>query len=647
MGKNVLINESILSSIGNILRSKLSTNISYTTSTMIEGINNIDTLWLNAMYYSKPILKNVLYNYSSRHSDYQILKYCNYDYELYDKYVTSLTNILSSDTYTYVPQIIFKASKVTFPNCSYIGDNAFSSCSNLYYISLPNCSYIGSSAFRGCTSLTNSNIQDILNTYKSYSTVINMGVFNGCKGITSLDLTGYTSIGNSAFAGCTNLSYISVPNCSYIGDNAFAYCTSLSSISLPNCSYIGSSAFRGCTSLTNSCVQDILNTYKSYSTVINSAVFSNCIGITSLDLTGYTSIGDYTFNNCYNLSSISLPNCSYIGSNAFYYCSNLSYISLPNCSYIGSSAFAYCSSLTNSCVQDILNTYKSYSNVINNGVFFGCSGITLLDLTGYTSISTSAFNYCTNLTSISLPNCSYIGNYAFTYCYSLSSISLPNCSYIGDGAFSGCNNLIYISLPNISNIGSDAFNYCTRLPNSCVQDILNTYKSYSTWIKYRVFNKCMGIISLDLTGYTSIGNYTFFNCTNLIYISIPNCSYIGGYAFAYCSNLSYISPIPNCSYIADHAFQSCHNLSYVSLSNCSYIGSSAFQNCSKLESIYILSTKVPSLPYSNTFYSTPLFKSTYLGHFGSIYVLSSLVNSFKTAKNWSLYSARITAYTGT
>jgi len=180
-----------------------------------------------------------------------------------------------------------------------------------------------------------------------------------------------------------------------------------------------------------------------------------------------------------------------------------------------------------------------------------------------------------------------------------------------------------------------------------VQDILNTYKSYSTWIKYRVFNKCMGIISLDLTGYTSIGNYTFFNCTNLIYISIPNCSYIGGYAFAYCSNLSYISPIPNCSYIADHAFASCHNLSYVSLSNCSYIGSSAFQNCSKLESIYILSTKVPSLPYSNTFTNTPLSKSTYLGTFGSIYVLSSLLNTFKTAKNWSLYSARITAYTGT
>ena len=114
--------------------------------------------------------------------------------------------------------------------------------------------------------------------------------------------------------------------------------------------------------------------------------------------------------------------------------------------------------------------------------------------------------------------------------------------------------------------------------------------------------------------------------------------------FSRCINLSSIS-IPNCSYRGNAAFSSCSSLLSISLPNCSFIGRSAFISCTKLESIYILSTSIPILSGSNAFYSTPLSLSTYLGYFGSIYVLSSLVDSFKTATNWSTYSSRIVAYT--
>ena len=53
--------------------------------------------------------------------------------------------------------------------------------------------------------------------------------------------------------------------------------------------------------------------------------------------------------------------------------------------------------------------------------------------------------------------------------------------------------------------------------------------------------------------------------------------------------------------------------------------------------------RIVSLGNKNAFYNTPMSKSTYTGSFGSIYVPASLVNSYKTATNWSTYSARITS----
>ena len=244
----VLINESILSSIGNILRSKLDVSSTFTPIEFNSAIMDIDTIWIDVKEHK---------------SDY-----------IYDP----TSSLLSSPIYKYTSCII------SIPNCSYIGNDIFSGCINLSSMSIPNCSYIGNSAFYSCWNLS------------------------------SIFIPNCSYIGSDAFQGCSNLSSINIPNCSYIGSSAFYCCSNLSSISIPNCSYIGSYAFTSCSKLTNSNIQEILDNYKSYSTVINDGVFYSCYGITSLDLTGYTSIGGSAFRECSSLYSANIPNCSYIGS---------------------------------------------------------------------------------------------------------------------------------------------------------------------------------------------------------------------------------------------------------------------------------------------------------------------------------------------
>ena len=423
----VLINESILSSIGNILRSKLNTNISYPTSMMYNEISKINATHID-------IIKN------------------DPDIPIYSS-VSSIT--------------------------------------------------------------------DLNPLYKKMVQPLNL----------TLTISGSIpdAYHSSWFDDFVNNLNLSIPNCTAIGNDAFRYCDCISSIDLPNCNYIGSSAFYSCGGLHN----------------------------------------------------ISAPNCSYIGHEAFADC-GLYNISIPNCSYIDSRAFYNCN-LTNTCVQNILDTYISYSTTCPNAFNF-CTNIKSLNLTSYISISNYAFEGCDSLSSINISSC-YIGNGAFYGCYDLRHINLYDCTYIGDYAFHGCDNLA---------------------------------------------------ISSDL----------------------PNCSYIGSYAFAY-ANMWGLSA-DNCTYIGDYAFENCSNLYSISIPNCTYIGNYAFDDCTSLSSVIILSTSVPSTGV-NIFNNTP-FDDDYTpdqeeGYYddygnyiepdpiiGSIYVLPSMVNTFKASPYWSEYASKITSY---
>ena len=81
--------------------------------------------------------------------------------------------------------------------------------------------------------------------------LLRTGAFQGCTGLTSVELPAATSVGSSAFQGCTGLTSVELPAAISVGSNAFQGCTALTSVELPAATSVGSNAFQGCTALTS------------------------------------------------------------------------------------------------------------------------------------------------------------------------------------------------------------------------------------------------------------------------------------------------------------------------------------------------------------------------------------------------------------
>ena len=207
---------------------------------------------------------------------------------------------------------------------------------------------------------------------------------------------------------------------------------------------------------------------------------------------------------------------------------------------------------------------------------------------------------------------------------------------IGNYAFANCSNLTTASFPNVTSIGNYAFNYCSNLTTISFPS--------TTSIGHHAFQNCLSLTTASFSNVTLIDNYAFANCSNLTTISFPSATSIGFYAFYQCSKLTTAS-FPNVASIGNSTFYDCSSLTTASFPLGKSFGSQCFRNCTHLESFYVLASSVAWLGAS-AFLSTPMSLSSYLGYFGSIYVPASLVDSYKTATNWSAYSDRITSYTG-
>ena len=172
-------------------------------------------------------------------------------------------------------------------------------------------------------------------------------------------------------------------------------------------------------------------------------------------------------------------------------------------------------------------------------------------------------------------------------------------------------NLALTELPSgITSIGNNAFVGCSNLA-------LTELPSGITSISDNCFNRCSNLALTELpSGITSIGRSAFTYCEKLALTELPSgITSIDYDAFSFCENLKSIKILGGLTTIGNFAFDSCTNLTTFCLPNI---------------------INIPTLGGDRVFSDTPIASGT-----GYIYVPDSLVDSFKTATNWSTYADQI------
>jgi hypothetical protein len=156
-------------------------------------------------------------------------------------------------------------------------------------------------------------------------------------------------------------------------------------------------------------------------------------------------------------------------------------------------------------------------------------------------------------------------------------------------------------------------------------------------------NKAQGSYSaciveiVDWGDVKKIANSAFRDCTKLALASLPsNITSIGDYAF-YNSGL-HIVILPKLKVVSSFMFDGSKRLESVDLREATQIKGSAFSYCRDLATLIIRTNSVCSLAYATAFNDSAIKNGT-----GYIYVPAALVDSYKTATNWSTYAAQFRA----
>lgn len=145
------------------------------------------------------------------------------------------------------------------------------------------------------------------------------------------------------------------------------------------------------------------------------------------------------------------------------------------------------------------------------------------------------------------------------------------------------------------------------------------------------------------TTYTAVFRYTGYLYTQLIDGSISGeyvdeeLTEVGEYAFYGCAYLTSVE-LPAVETVGAYAFYGCGVLAKVDLASATSVGSYAFCNCAALDALIIRSETMCALADKYALYVTKINDGT-----GYIYVPAALVDSYKTAINWSNYASQIRA----
>ena len=192
----------------------------------------------------------------------------------------------------------------------------------------------------------------------------------------------------------------------------------------------------------------------------------------------------------------------------------------------------------------------------------------------------------------------------------VSSVSDENVTLVRSYGFYSCKKLQEVYLPNVTSIGESAFKSCDMLSKINIQNV-ETLGAYA-------LSDCLEITELYLPKAITIGEYACFEASQLKKVTLGNVKTIGVCAFF--KNVN------------------CEEIDISLNENVDCIGASAFYGNGKLLKLTIRGTAFIGLSAMNALAGTGIAMGT-----GKIYVDPSMVDTYKTATNWSLYANAIEA----
>ena len=185
---------------------------------------------------------------------------------------------------------------------------------------------------------------------------------------------------------------------------------------------------------------------------------------------------------------------------------------------------------------------------IGSQAFWGCTGITSLELGRGIKSLVGAFYGCTGLTSVTIPDSvTTLGD--FDNCTELTSVTIPN-SVTTLSSFNGCIGLTSVTIPD-SVTTLSGFGECTGLTSVTIPDSVTMLSG---------FYGCTGLTGelFIPDSVTSIGTWAFWGCTGLTSVTIPDSvTSIGDWAFRDCTEITSINLPESVTEIGDYAFYRC------------------------------------------------------------------------------------------
>ena len=149
------------------------------------------------------------------------------------------------------------------------------------------------------------------------------------------------------------------------------------------------------------------------------------------------------------------------------------------------------------------------------------------------------------------------------------------------------------------------------------------------------FRSCTKLKTVIAPNATTVMSNSLSDCTQLTTAYLPNVTAVYGYAFLNCFALSDLV-LTNVKTIYSRAFDSCRSIPKIDFHALQTIDSYAFTGGAALNTVIIRTEAVCKLNSVDAFNNTGIAKGT-----GFVYVPDNLVDSYKTAANWSTYASQI------